>query len=47
MKVAFLDRDGTIVKDYEDSTWSRITKPEFIGGSISTLKKLQTLDATA
>lgn len=44
MKVAFLDRDGTIVNDYEDSTWSRITKPEFIEGSISTLKQLQTLD---
>ncbi|GAA0308850.1 D-glycero-D-manno-heptose 1,7-bisphosphate phosphatase [Gracilibacillus halotolerans] len=44
MNVAFLDRDGTIVKDYEDSTWSRITRPEFIEGAISTLRKLQTLD---
>ena len=41
MKVAFLDRDRTIVKDYEDKEWSNIDRPEFLEGSISTLKKLQ------
>lgn len=40
MKVAFLDRDGTIILDYEDSEWSEKTEPEFIEGSIRAMQKL-------
>lgn len=43
MKVAFLDRDGTIVKDYDDKEWSNIDQPEFLEGSLTALKKLQSL----
>lgn len=42
MKVAFLDRDGTIISDYPDAAWANITEPEFLPGSILALKKLQT-----
>lgn len=38
MKVAFLDRDGTIIKDYPDSEWSKIKTPEFLVGTIEALK---------
>ena len=38
MKVAFLDRDGTIIEDYEDELWRNITEPIFIDGSIEGLK---------
>lgn len=40
MKVAFLDRDGTIIKDYPDEKWRRIEAPEFLEGSIRGLKML-------
>jgi histidinol-phosphate phosphatase family protein len=40
MKVVFLDRDGTIIKDYEDIEWSKKTRPEFLPGSIRALKTL-------
>ena len=40
MKVAFLDRDGTIIKDYEDNEWVEKTHPEFLSGSIRALKIL-------
>ena len=42
MKIAFLDRDGTIVQDYPDHEWSHITEPEFLTGSIDALKGIQT-----
>lgn len=44
MKIAFLDRDGTIVQDYEDKQWSTVNRPAFFPGSISALKILQSLD---
>ncbi len=37
MKVAFLDRDGTIIKDYRDEDWRFATHPEFMDGSIDAL----------
>lgn len=41
LKIAFFDRDGTIIKDYPDEEWSTITHPEFLPHSIETLKQLQ------
>lgn len=38
MKVAFLDRDGTIIKDYPDKDWGHIKTPEFLKNSIQALK---------
>lgn len=43
MKVAFLDRDGTIVKDYPDPLWAQIKEPDFLPKSILALKRLQAL----
>ena len=40
MKIAFFDRDGTIIKDYPDEKWSTITQPEFLPGSIETLQQV-------
>ena len=41
MKVAFLDRDGTIIKDYPDREWANIKTPEFLEGSIEALKYIK------
>jgi D-glycero-D-manno-heptose 1,7-bisphosphate phosphatase len=41
MKVAFLDRDGTIVKDYPDAKWTHVEAPEFLPESIEGLKTLR------
>lgn len=41
MKVAFLDRDGTIIKDYPDNTWKNIKNPEFLNGSIEFLRYIR------
>ena len=41
MKIAFLDRDGTIVSDYPDEEWSVVKSPEFLTGSIDALKLIQ------
>lgn len=43
MKVAFLDRDGTINKDYPDKIWSDIKNPEILSGSIEGLIYLRDL----
>jgi histidinol-phosphate phosphatase family domain/HAD-superfamily hydrolase, subfamily IIIA len=43
MKVAFLDRDGTIIKDYPDQEWKNKITPEFFPKAIATLKHLQKL----
>lgn len=40
MKIAFFDRDGTIIKDYLDEEWTTITHPEFLPGSIEALQQL-------
>ena len=39
IKVAFLDRDGTINKDYDDNVWKNINNPEILDGNIEGLKK--------
>jgi len=41
MKVAFLDRDGTIVSDYPDELWPHASKPEFLPGAIEALEAFQ------
>lgn len=40
MKIAFFDRDGTIIEDYPDHEWTGIENPIFIEGSINTLKEV-------
>lgn len=40
MKIAFFDRDGTIIEDYPDHEWTGIEHPVFIEGSINTLKEV-------
>lgn len=40
LKVAFFDRDGTIIKDYPDHEWTNIKRPEFLEGAIRTLKEV-------
>lgn len=40
-KIAFLDRDGTINKDYEDRKWKYIEEPELLSGTIEGLKLIQ------
>ncbi len=37
MKVAFLDRDETIVADDSDECWPRVHEPEFVPGAIEAL----------
>ena len=41
LKIVFLDRDGTIIKDYPDEKWREIKEPEFLEGSIEGLKRLK------
>ncbi|MDO5713013.1 MAG: HAD-IIIA family hydrolase [Tissierellia bacterium] len=41
MKVAFLDRDGTLNKDYPDDRWAEIKEPEILPGTIEGLKYLK------
>jgi D-glycero-D-manno-heptose 1,7-bisphosphate phosphatase len=41
MKVAFIDRDGTINKDYPDNDWRHIDEPEFLEGSLMALKEIR------
>ncbi|WP_338656682.1 HAD-IIIA family hydrolase [Sporosarcina psychrophila] len=40
MKVAFFDRDGTIIEDYPDHKWTDIKNPVFLADSIQTLKSV-------
>lgn len=40
MRVAFLDRDSTIVKDYADEHWTNIYKLEFLPNSLQGLKSI-------
>lgn len=40
MNIAFLDRDGTIVRDYPDEQWRDITQPEMLTGSVEGMKVL-------
>nr|WP_172370613.1 HAD-IIIA family hydrolase [Sporosarcina jiandibaonis] len=41
MKVAFFDRDGTIIEDYPDHQWTYIKKPVILSDSIETLKSVK------
>ena len=41
MKTAFLDRDGTINRDYPDVEWKGKTEPELIDGAMEGLRFLQ------
>lgn len=43
MKVAFLDRDGTIIRDYPDEQWRGQIQPEFLKGSIEGIDRLVSL----
>jgi D-glycero-D-manno-heptose 1,7-bisphosphate phosphatase len=38
VKIAFFDRDGTIIKDYPDNDWRNVKHPEFIDNAVRTLK---------
>ena len=38
MKVAFLDRDGTINRDYPDAEWARVTVPELLPGALAAMR---------
>ncbi len=40
MKIAFMDRDGTIVKGYPDEKWKDIKEPEIIEGALETMRKI-------
>lgn len=40
MKVAFLDRDGTINLDYPDKDWKYVDKPTILDGTISAMQYL-------
>lgn len=40
VKVAFFDRDGTIIEDYPDHQWTHIKDPVFLADSIETLKSV-------
>jgi len=41
MKVAFLDRDGTLIEDYEDEKWREVEEPVFLKGTIEALKEIK------
>ncbi len=40
VKIAFFDRDGTIIEDYPDHQWTDIKEPVFLTDSIETLKSV-------
>lgn len=40
MKVAFFNRDGTIIEDYPDHKWTYLKNPVFLADSIQTLKRV-------
>jgi len=44
MKVAFCDRDGTLIKDYPDEDWRFIEEPEFFEDTVATLHELRKRD---
>lgn len=41
MKVAFCDRDGTLIKDYPDEEWRNVKSPEFFPETFETLRQLR------
>ena len=42
-KIAFLDCDGTINKDYPDQEWAKVKEPELLDGTIEGLQCLKNL----
>lgn len=40
MKIAFLDRDGTINRDYADAEWRNISEPEILVGSFEGMRSI-------
>jgi D-glycero-D-manno-heptose 1,7-bisphosphate phosphatase len=44
MKIAFLDRDGTINKDYPEVIWHKQLKPVLLPGALNGLLKLKERD---
>jgi len=44
MKIAFLDRDGTIVRDYADDDWKGKIVPEVLEGAIDGMLQLNQRD---
>lgn len=40
MRVAFVDRDGTINKDYKDDDWRYVSEPELLEGSLEALRAI-------
>lgn len=43
MKVAFFDRDGTVIQDYADQEWKDINKPEFLPYAIESMQQVSGL----
>lgn len=43
MKIAFLDRDGTISKEYPDEEWKDVSEPILLEGSLEGLKLIKEL----
>ena len=43
MKAAFLDRDGTLCRDYPDAEWARVKEPELLPGAAAALRTLRAL----
>ena len=41
MKIAFLDRDGTINRDHPDEAWRQIRCPEILPGSIQGMQYIE------
>ena len=41
MKVAFFDRDGTIIEDYLDEEWAGVSEPVFLPDAIDTLRQVR------
>lgn len=40
MKIAFMDRDGTIVKSYPDEEWQNVNEPEILDGAIEAMQEI-------
>lgn len=43
LKIAFLDRDGTLIHDYPDDHWQNVKEPDLLPGTIEGLSGLATL----
>lgn len=43
MKIAFFDRNGTVIKDYKDQEWARVVEPEFLPEAFENLRAVRKL----